>query len=507
MGLTPAPFHAWPLAWLALIPLWLLIHPSRPAGPINDGYRLLLAGCWGLGYHGLALFWITGLHPLMWMGIPWLGSIAIAAFAWVFITLWGTAIGGSWMLGMSLLRPWLGNAMGRLLVGTALWCAIESLWSRGPLWWTSLAYTQSPYNLPILHLGQLSGPLLVTAAIVVVNGLLAEAIAAVRWPQSRLNVSRWGGTAIALLLVAHLLGGWLYSQPLVEPAETALRVGLIQGNIPTREKLTRQGVLRAYQIYLNGYESLAARGVDAVATPEGALPTVWDPSVQARSPIYQAVLENRVALWLGTFAKASNAAEAPLTQSLFAIAPDGETVGRYNKVKLVPLGEYIPLASLLGQIIGRLSPIDSSLSPGSFGQRFETSLGLAAVGICYESPYSQLFRQQVADGGRFILTASNNDPYPPRMMAQHHAQDLMRAIETDRWAVRVTNTGLSGIVDPHGHTRWLSEPNQYVTHIATIYRRQTRTLYVRWGDWLTPLLGGLGLVWLVWQGFKGRLQS
>jgi apolipoprotein N-acyltransferase len=74
------------------------------------------------------------------------------------------------------------------------------------------------------------------------------------------------------------------------------------------------------------------------------------------------------------------------------------------------------------------------------------------------------------------------------MANQHHAQDIMRAIETDRWAVRATNTGYSAFINPHGQTLWKSAYNTYETHAETIYPRQTRTLYVRWGDWLTPLL-------------------
>jgi apolipoprotein N-acyltransferase len=82
------------------------------------------------------------------------------------------------------------------------------------------------------------------------------------------------------------------------------------------------------------------------------------------------------------------------------------------------------------------------------------------------------------------------------MPAQHHAQDIMRAIETDRWAVRATNTGYSAFVNPHGKTVWISGHNTYEVHTETIYRRQTQTLYVRWGDWLTPLLLVLGgLAW------------
>jgi apolipoprotein N-acyltransferase len=87
------------------------------------------------------------------------------------------------------------------------------------------------------------------------------------------------------------------------------------------------------------------------------------------------------------------------------------------------------------------------------------------------------------------------------MPAQHHAQDVMRAIETDRWTARATNTGYSAIVDPRGRTLWISGINTYAIHADTIYRRQTQTLYVKWGDWLTKVLLILGIIGSIrfWQ--------
>ena len=134
--------------------------------------------------------------------------------------------------------------------------------------------------------------------------------------------------------------------------------------------------------------------------------------------------------------------------------------------------------------------------PGDVNQHFDTPFGRAIAAICYESAFPWIFRNQAAAGGQFIITASNNDPYNATMMSQHHAQDVMRAIESDRWAVRATNTGFSGIVDPHGKTQWLSGFRTYETHAHTIYRRQTQTLYVRWGDWLLPVLVVVALIGL-----------
>lgn len=504
MGLTPAPVNAWPLAWLALVPLWGLIVESQ-----GDRKQRLLQGlAWGIGYHGLALSWITGVHPMTWLGVPWLASLAIALFCWVFITLWGAALPALW----AALFGWLSRAAKlslwtRVLVGTALWCTLEAIWGWGPLLWSFLSYTQSPHNLAILHLGQLSGPAAVTAAIVAFNGLVAEAWLqttepyVVGLPASKTEMPLtlyaqpffpWKslGAAVGLLITLHLVGFGLYSRPLAAPPETGLKVGIIQGNIPNEIKLSPKGFRQALEGYTTGYRTLAAQDVDAVLTPEGALPFLWDGLNRTYSSFYQAVLEEKVVAWLGTFGKQGRS----ITQSLFTITGDGQDFSRYNKVKLVPLGEYIPFEQFLGQLIDRLSPLDAHMIAGKPGQIFETPFGRAIAGICYESAFANHFRAQAAQGGQFILSASNDAHYSAAMTAQHHAQDIMRAIETDRWAARATNTGYSGIVDPHGKTRWLSDLGVYQLHAATIYRRQTQTLYVLWGDWLTPLLFVCGAI-------------
>lgn len=481
MALTPAPVEAWPLAWVALAPLWRAVMTSR-----RSPWRIFALGAlWSGVYHGIVLSWITALHPLTWMGIPWLASVAITAFAWVFITGLGSVTFGLW----AVLLRWASDRghlfpLARILVGTALWCGLETVLSWGPLYWPALAFTQSPQNLWILHLGQLAGPMAVTAAIVAVNGCWAEM--AERRSQTALPYRRFPAL-VGLVLVAGLHGlGWsLYHRSLPVTPQQPLRIGLIQGNVPTRIKLTPLGTRQAIQGYTEGYRTLADQGADAVLTPEGAIPDIWTRAYQARNPLRQSVLEKGVVLWVGTFRPAVHQSTRQLTQSLVTLNAQGEVVSQYNKVKLVPLGEYMPLQSLLGGVIARLSPMSSSLLPGTPDQSFVTPFGKAIVGICYESAYSELFRQQAAQGGAWIMTASNNDPYPPRMMQQHHAQDVMRAIETDRWAIRVTNTGISGVVTPHGETQWLAEPHQYVTHLTAIEQRDSQTLYVRWGNWLT----------------------
>jgi len=504
MGVTVAPVGAWFLAWFTLAPLWVIVVKYTKN-------TILPAFIWAIAYHGVALSWITGIYPMDWLGVPALPGIAITLFCWSFISLWGGILVSVWaalMVRLDQEKPWL-----RVLIGTALWCGLESLWSASPLWWSSLSYTQSPHNLVILHLGQLSGTTTVTAVIVAVNGLVAEAwiyfctqrrtLAWAGFPTCAKCPSRKGAKeerrvnfylifAITIFIISHIIGFVFYNQPLIQNPDTNLKIGIIQGNIPNQIKLRPEGLRRAIEGYTEGYLKLANQGVDGVLIPEAALPFFQRNLPQ--TSFLKAVREKGVVAWIGAFGEKGNS----YTNSLFTVTAQGEITSRYDKSKLVPLGEYIPFEQILGAIIQRLSPLDEHQVPGLPNQVFDTPFGRAIVGICYESAFPEIFRRQAFLGGQFILSASNDAHYTAAMSDQHHAQDIMRAIETDRWAVRATNTGYSAFVDPHGRTLWKSGHNTYETHAETIYRRQTQTLYVRWGDWLMPLLLGLaGLGWFL----------
>ena len=143
MGLAPAPLNLFPLAWVSLAPLWIFTIDRKTEDKKRPSV-FLFALAWGMGYHGLALSWITGLHPLTWLGIPWLASVAIVLFCWGFITLWGAALVMVWAGLRQLLEgfssraqaqtidgktrfslhrsPLPFSALRRVLMGTALWC-------------------------------------------------------------------------------------------------------------------------------------------------------------------------------------------------------------------------------------------------------------------------------------------------------------------------------------------------------------------------------------------------
>lgn len=525
MALAHAPVGWWWLAYGAIAPLWAFclgrgFSWERLKG--NGGAAI----AWGVGYYGVSLGWLTGIHPMTWMGVPWGASLAIAIACWALVTLWGSAMVGVWVVGLTLLHngfqrlqtrfrspknPGEVMALGPdsplvLLWAIALWCACEQLWSHSPLFWNSLAATQSPGNLALLQWVKLSGPSTITLFLLGGNWAIAQWLQGQPWFQKILGMrspvqnhqrgQRWtflksrpraGVTLIALgLLMAQGVGAVMVT-PLIAPGDqTPIQVGIIQGNIPNEIKLYSAGWQKAIAGYGEGYSALAARGVDWVITPETALPFFWERMVSDRSDFYQRVQREKTPVVLGAF----HLDGKQFTNSLFFIDDRGQAAARYDKYKLVPLGEYIPLAEVFGQFIRRLSPIKTVLVPGSDRQLIETDFGAIITAICYESAFSEHFRRQTHAGGQVIVTAANNAHYAASMPAQHHALDILRALETDRWLVRATNTGYSAVITPQGKTVWRSPLNQYAITEQTIFTRQTQTPYVRWGDWLSKVLWG-----------------
>ena len=218
MGLTPAPFGHWWLAWIALIPLWMLAQKLK----VKDA--IAMGAMWGFCYHGMALFWITSVHPMTWMGVPWWNSFAIATIVWLLITGWGAVLSGLWAGGMALLTPRL-NVTSRVIIACAMFSGLEIVWSWGPLYWTSLGYTQSPDDLLLLQISRISGQQTMTAAIVAVNGLLAETLLFKQW--------RYAIAAVSLLSAIAVYGGWeMNSDRMASNNGQAIKAGIIQGNFP-----------------------------------------------------------------------------------------------------------------------------------------------------------------------------------------------------------------------------------------------------------------------------------
>ncbi|AFY38785.1 Apolipoprotein N-acyltransferase [[Leptolyngbya] sp. PCC 7376] len=519
MGITSAPLEAWYLAWVAIIPLWLIVITPANSGKINaaqtglsfwqrvksfgDRHKLALfcAGAWGLGYQGLTLFWITGIHPMTWMGVPWFWSLCIAAICWLIITFWGICIPFFWAVGMLIFQDisatrnsGLAYRCNRVLFGSALWCIAEYFLSQSDLFWHFLAFSQSPHNLFLLQLTRLSGFTTVTLILVVINGLFSEAIHSFFQQRKKVfSISVLLSLSLVIFGAAHLWGWYLFGNTELV-TDRAAKIGIIQGNIPNEIKLYENGTSRAIANYTKGYRDLAAQDVDLIITPETALPFRIE-QILAGTELSRAMRQEKIPVILGAFGSEGK----NFTNSLFTISAQTEVISRFNKQQLVPLGEYIPFEAIFGKFIDRLSPLDAHLVRGQNPPTIMTPIGKAIAAICYESAYPEHFRRQTAAGGEYIIVASNDAHYSPTMPAQHQALDVMQAIANDRWTIRASNTGLSSVITPNGTAIWTSQLNQYITYATNIYLKQTKTTYVLLGNWLVSIciliVLTLGIYW------------
>ena len=182
------------------------------------------------------------------------------------------------------------------------------------------------------------------------------------------------------------------------------------------------------------------------------------------------------------------------TNSAVMVLPSGELAGRYDKIRLVPFGEYVP--PFFG-FVNRITKEAGDFHAGSRIVVFPAGRRRAGAFICYESVFPDLVRQFVKEGGEVLLNLSN-DGYFARSAAreQHLKIARMRAVENRRWLIRATNDGITAAIDPAGRVTHQIEPYQPVSVRTQFSWERGITPYSRYGDWFAwgSLAAGLALV-------------
>jgi apolipoprotein N-acyltransferase len=187
--------------------------------------------------------------------------------------------------------------------------------------------------------------------------------------------------------------------------------------------------------------------------------------------------------------------------SVLIVGTDGARVGRYDKIHLVPFGEYIPYKELFffaRKLTGRVS----EFSRGDERSVFRLNGHRYGVFICYESVFADEVRQFARLGAEVLVNVSNDGWYGDTSAPwQHLNMARMRAIENRRWILRDTNNGITAVIDPYGRVRQ-SIPRRQADALPAGYGfRDDVTFYTTYGDifaWLCVIVG-LGIV-----GWAGR---
>jgi apolipoprotein N-acyltransferase len=341
--------------------------------------------------------------------------------------------------------------------------------------WVLLGYSQASVT-PIVQLASVAGVYGISALVMVTGVSLA--FAAVGRGRERFAVPVAG--ALIVVAVAAWGHGRVGDGALLTSGE-AVRVALIQGNIRQEEKWDAGQAGRILDTYLTLTRDAAARGARLVLWPESSTPFYFEYDAIGNALIRQMVRDTGIHLLFGSDQYDPGPPRRSFN-SAFLLNPTGATVGVYQKMHLVPFGEYVPLKRLLF-FVGPLVDAVSDFSPGTEATVMSVGPRKISTAICYEVVYPDLIGEFVARGSE-LLTTVTNDAWYGRSSAphQHFWQAVVRSVEQGRYLLRAANTGVSGIVDPYGRVEQRSVIFNRTVVEGEVRYLSGRTLYGRTGD-------------------------
>ncbi|MEA3544117.1 MAG: apolipoprotein N-acyltransferase [Thermodesulfobacteriota bacterium] len=465
-----------PLAWVALVPL-LLVMRHRP-------YASGLTA--GAVFFATVLYWLNfvmttygGLQPVFSL-LAYLFLIIYLAFYF------GLATWLACRLETVLKLPYL-------LTLPPLWVALEYL--RGTLFtgfpWAIIGYSQQNFSLAIQS-SDVTGVYGVSLMLVAVNCAIAGIIAT---PKSRLA---WLGVAATVMIsISHFgYGVWREAQPLDQRTEQ-LQVALIQGNIDQGQKWAPEN----RQFSIDRYRSLSVQALetqpDLVIWPEAATPFFLQDQSELAMQVKQLPGQLNASLLVGSPAyRQLSSDEYQYYNSAFLLSPAGEELGRSDKIHLVPFGEYVPLGRLLA-FIDKLVVGVGDFSPGQVRPLPLNGHHLGVL-ICYEAIFPPLAREYVRQGSHFLVNLTNDAwfghssaPY------QHLAMTRFRAIENRIWIARAANTGISALISPSGNIALSSPIFEPLQLSGLVGLGAEATFYTQFGDIFAYVCLGISGVFLV----------
>lgn len=470
MVLAFAPFDQ---VWLVFVGFAWLQLQWRDASPKT---AFMHAGLFGFGLQSAGISWIyVSLHyhggtPALFAGVmiallsiylalyPALAAYVVARFCKTSATLKTLLLfPAAWML-----SEWL---QGYVMTGFA---------------WMQLGYTQ--IDSPLAGFAPLLGAHGVGMLVLMSAGALLYLFTQYRqWTSYA-----WRGL-LAMFALAWLSGFALKHVEWTQVNGEPISVALVQGNIA--QDLKWRAEYHDHTLAMYRDLSRQAAGSDLIVWPETAVP-----DFKHRVSSYLQVLQddakkNHNDVLLGIFIR--NPDTQRYYNSVLSIND-----GVYHKRHLVPLGEYIPLRFLISFFNHWVDIPMSDIESGAMQQPLLRAAGQPlGLSICFEDAFSRDVRRDLPEA-TLLVNVSNDawfeDSQEPH---QHHAIARMRALETGRYMLRATNTGISSVIDQHGDV--IAQAPQFETYVlrARAQPMTGATPYVRWGDSLIVLLALVSLLW------------
>ncbi|MBW2458009.1 MAG: apolipoprotein N-acyltransferase, partial [Deltaproteobacteria bacterium] len=468
----------WPVAFVAWIPLIIALRGQTPK-------RALALG-WYAGFlmTMIGFYWLVEMLEVF-SGFPLALCVLFAALLCVqkggrmalMAWLYARAAGRGWHHGLSFL--------GAFAVSELVYPLLFP-------WY----YGASVHDVPLLmQTAELGGPILVSIMILAVNVGLAELLERPMFRQKADLRMLVGG--FAFFVVALVYGAVrMASVDAQRDGSEKIKVALVQPNTPLK------GRGGARKVHLTETRKLAKEGVDLVVWSEAA----WPGGFNVKN--YKTRLKRQVTRFLKVPTivggilrekvepKPEKGRQWRAYNVAFMADDKGEIVGRYDKQYLLMFGEYLPLGDTF-PVLYEWSPNSGHFTPGTSFEPLPFGKHRIATMICYEDIIPTFVNKMVAVGDPDLLVNMTNDTWfgDTSEPWQHLALAKFRTVEHRRYLVRVTNSGVSAIVDPVGRVVTQSEVLKRETLIGDIHFMTGRTVFATVGQipwWIVTALMALG---------------
>ena len=484
-------FEFYPLAWIALIPLLVVIasHPSPRRA-------FLLGWLTGFVFFYTTCYWLT-YSMIHYGGLP-------TALAYLLLIPGALVVGifpGLFALMLALAAKKWGHWA--LLLAPIFWTAFE--WIRlgvtGQLW-NALGYSQAFHSF-LIQPARWGGVYLVSFLIVAVNSVVALLIL----KRTRWTIAAALGMILAVVFVIVASRGTMVTVARLMSHSYDVQIVAVQPNVPMNAvksvEETNELIERHFALSTRALQSLGdTPGPRLVIWPESPMNFSYSSDKALQERLAGFTKQNHTSLLFNSLEPAP--ADGAYNSALL-INEEGRLISQYDKIRLMPFGEYVPLpqwlpgASLISGIVGEFTPGDSyTLMP--VGDR------RAGVFICIEAAYPWIARRLSSDGANMLINISN-DGYlgPNAVMRQHLSNAIFRAAENGEPVLRVTNTGLTALINDRGEVMDLTggfQPDVRIWHEPL--RTTGDTFYTRHGDLFVQLCTAITVLVFIAILLSGR---
>ncbi|MEK6727113.1 MAG: apolipoprotein N-acyltransferase [Candidatus Omnitrophota bacterium] len=458
-------YNIWVFAWFGFVPLLFVIrNKSKPKAFL-------------LSYLTGVIFWSVTIYWLVHVTLP--GTIILILYLSLYFGIFGLIYN-------------LQLTTYNFLTIPALWVSLE--YARSHLLtgfpWALLGYSQY-LNLPVIQIADITGVWGVSFLVMMVNVLIKQVIGDRLWVVGK----RTKNIILLPILLLALSLGYGYYRLYLRPKTYDLRpirVSVVQGNIPQELKWETKAAAFIVEKYSQLSKEAARDRPDLIIWPEASSPGVFGEDTLIFEGIFSLAKTIKSPLLIGSVSKERQ----EYFNSALLIDSSGKISERYDKIHLVPFGEYIPLKKLF-PFLQTIVPIGDIAAGEGYSifkiqNRTTPAQDTFSVLICFEDLFPEISREFVKRGAGFLVNITNDAWYKKTAAAHQHFQaSVFRAVENRVFLARSANSGVSGFISPTGEVISLVKDRAgkdiFVGGFDTqeiISRKKNLTFYTRYGDLL-----------------------